>query len=58
MKASMPSSTKGSFPLLQPSPVQAVMAAMSSHSPTAADLDPENWMVDIESTLSLSGKCQ
>ncbi|KAF5319127.1 hypothetical protein D9611_014093 [Ephemerocybe angulata] len=40
LKPSITTSTKGSFPLPQPSPVRAVMAAMASRPPTAFDLSP------------------
>jgi hypothetical protein len=44
MKPSLPTSTKGSFPLLQPSPVHAIIAAFNSHPPTAFDVDVNTHM--------------
>jgi hypothetical protein len=41
MKPSEPTSTKGAFPLMQPSPVRAIMASYHHHTPTTFDLDPE-----------------
>lgn len=40
MKPSLPTSTKGSFPLPQTSPVRAIISAMGSQPPTAFDLSP------------------
>jgi len=40
MKPSVTTSVKGSFPLLQPSPVQAVMAAFNANPPTAFVTSP------------------
>ena len=40
MKLSLPTSTKTSFPILQPSPVQAIITVMGSHPPTSFDLSP------------------
>jgi hypothetical protein len=40
LKPSLPTSIKGSFPLPQPSPVHAVIAAMAAHPPTAFELSP------------------
>lgn len=45
MKPSMPSSTKDSFPLPQPSPVRAVIAAFRSQPPTLFDTDPSTHSV-------------
>ena len=40
MTASLPTSTKSTFPLLQSSPVRAVIAAMGSHAATTLQLSP------------------
>jgi DDE superfamily endonuclease len=40
MKPSLPTSTKTSFPILQPSPVKAIITAMGSHPPTSFELSP------------------
>ena len=40
MKPSLPTSTKSSFPILQPSPVEAIITAMGSHPPTSFELSP------------------
>jgi hypothetical protein len=40
LKPSLPTSTKGSFPLPQPSPVRAIMAAITAHPPTSFNLSP------------------
>ena len=40
MKPSLPTSTKISFPILQPSPVKAIITAMGSHPPTSFELSP------------------
>src|SRR5882762_1569311 len=39
-KPSLPTSTKGSFPLLQPSPVRAIIKTMGSRPPTTFELSP------------------
>lgn len=44
MKASLHTSTKASFPLAQPSPVRAVIAAMGSFSATSLDLSPSSFI--------------
>ena len=41
MKPSEPTSTKCGFPLLQPSPVWAIMSAYRCHPPTSFDIDPD-----------------
>jgi hypothetical protein len=41
VKASLPTSTKAGFPLVQPSPVRAVIAAMRAHPPTLFEVDPD-----------------
>ncbi|KIL62014.1 hypothetical protein M378DRAFT_81767, partial [Amanita muscaria Koide BX008] len=41
MMPSVPHSIKGSFPLPQPSPVRAIIAANRLHPPTAFDIDEE-----------------
>jgi hypothetical protein len=41
MKPSLPKSTKGDFPLPQPSPVRRVMAVFRSRPPTAFDVSPD-----------------
>jgi hypothetical protein len=41
MKPAEATSVKGAFPMLQPSPVRAVMAAFRHQPPTAFDVDPE-----------------
>ena len=56
MRMSLPTSTKSSFPLQQPSPIQAVIAAMGSHTATALQLSPTAFagpsqMVDLGSPL-------
>jgi len=43
MKPSKATSTQASFPLPQPSPVHAVMAAFRSYKPTQAEVNPENF---------------
>jgi len=40
MKPSLPTSTRGTFPLTQPSPVRAVLKAMTDQPPTSFDLSP------------------
>ena len=40
LKPSLPTSTKGSFPLPQPSPVRTIIAAMTACPPTSFDLSP------------------
>ncbi|TFK18097.1 hypothetical protein FA15DRAFT_710181 [Coprinopsis marcescibilis] len=40
MKPSLTTSTKGTFPLPQPSPVHAIMAALLKNPPTAFDTSP------------------
>ena len=40
MQPSLPTSTRGSFPLTQPSPVRAIVHAMGSHPPTSFELSP------------------
>jgi hypothetical protein len=40
MRPSIPTSTHGTFPLAQTSPVRAILKAMGSHPPTAFDLSP------------------
>jgi len=40
MKPSLPTSTKSTFPITQPSPVQAIIAAMGTHRPTSFELSP------------------
>ncbi|KAK0431224.1 hypothetical protein EV421DRAFT_1743282 [Armillaria borealis] len=52
MKPSEPTSIKGAFPLLQPSPVRAVMAAFHHYKPTAVDLDPETYTAASLHSLS------
>ncbi|KIJ23158.1 hypothetical protein M422DRAFT_276329 [Sphaerobolus stellatus SS14] len=42
MKPSKPTSVKGSFPLVQPSPVRAVVDHLTSFRSTSFDIDPEN----------------
>jgi hypothetical protein len=41
VKASLPTSTKAGFPLVQPSPVRAVIVAMGAHPPTSFEVDPD-----------------
>jgi hypothetical protein len=43
MAPSLPTSTKGTFPLPQPSPVRAIIAAMGAQPPMAFDLSPTTW---------------
>jgi hypothetical protein len=43
MKPSLPTSTESSFPLPQPSPVRAIIAAMGSRPPTALELSPSHF---------------
>ena len=40
MKPSLPTSTRGTFPLTQPSPVRAILKAMANQPPTSFDLSP------------------
>ena len=40
MKPSLPTSTRGSFPLPQPSPVRAIIATMGNRPPTNFELSP------------------
>jgi hypothetical protein len=40
MKLSLPISTKTFFPIIQPSPMKAIIAAMGSHHPTSFELSP------------------
>ena len=40
MQPSLPTSTRGSFPLTQSSPVRAIVHAMGSHPPTSFELSP------------------
>ncbi|KAF7336140.1 DDE-domain-containing protein [Mycena venus] len=44
MKPAEATSTKGGFPLLQPSPVRAVMAALHHNPPTAFAVDPDTFI--------------
>lgn len=44
MKPSNPHSIKGSFPMAQPSPIRAIMAAMDANPPTAFDVSPRTHM--------------
>ncbi|KZP24924.1 hypothetical protein FIBSPDRAFT_856278, partial [Athelia psychrophila] len=43
MKASLPTSTRSSFPLPQPSPVRAIITAMGTHPPTQFELSPTHF---------------
>ena len=40
MQPSLPTSTRGSFPLTQPSPVRAILKAMANQPPTSFDISP------------------
>jgi hypothetical protein len=40
LQLSLPTSTKGTFPILQPSPMHAIISAMGSHPPTTFELSP------------------
>ena len=52
MKPSLPTSTESSFPLPQPSPVQAIIAAMGSQPPTAFNLSPSHFVSTSASACS------
>lgn len=55
MQLSLPTSTRGSFPITQPSPVQAIVHTMGSHPPTSFKLSPMHCRPAFESPLSPSG---
>ena len=52
MKPSLPTSTESSFPLPQPSLVQAIIAAMGSQPPMAFNLSPSHFMSTSASAFS------
>jgi hypothetical protein len=43
LQPSLPTSTRGSFPITQPSPVRAIVHAMGSHPPTSFELSPTHY---------------
>ncbi|PBK60943.1 hypothetical protein ARMSODRAFT_1026032 [Armillaria solidipes] len=55
MKPSESTSIKGAFPLLQPSPVHAVIAAFHHYKPTTFDLDPDNH-IEIQDSSRISNE--
>ena len=54
MQLSLPTSTRGSFPITQPSPVGAIVHAMGGHPPTSFELPPMHHRPAFQSPLSPS----
>jgi hypothetical protein len=53
MGPSLPTSVKGTFPLLQPSPVHAIIAAMGSQPATSFDLSPTTHSMSVARPLHI-----
>jgi len=53
-KPSLPTSTESSFPLPQPSPVQAIISAMGARPPTALKLSPSHFESISRSPVTLT----
>jgi hypothetical protein len=54
MQLSLPTSTRGSFPITQPSPVRAIVHAMSGRPPTSFELSPTHHRPAFQSPSSPS----